>query len=204
MRRHGLAELVCSNSFKSTRFESAAGLLKLELARMGSDAARMRGGGLRPRRRRARGRPRAVLGTRRGARRRMPCHRARARRGHRYPRRALRHRRGPALLAGALEQDPCARGRGRRCRSSMPRRPSSTPRRSIAPCSSASRAMARRGRATTSTRPSRRTSTTPSSTRSSPPTASCCMTSRRAASSKRASPPRRWRAPGMTPCASAP
>lgn len=32
----GLAELVCSNSFKSTRFESAAGLLKLELARMGS------------------------------------------------------------------------------------------------------------------------------------------------------------------------
>ena len=32
----GLAELVCSNSFKSTRFESAAGLLKLELDRMGS------------------------------------------------------------------------------------------------------------------------------------------------------------------------
>lgn len=32
----GLAELVCSNSFKSTRFESAAGLLKMELERMGS------------------------------------------------------------------------------------------------------------------------------------------------------------------------
>lgn len=32
----GLAELVCSNSFKSTRFESAAGLLKMELQRMGS------------------------------------------------------------------------------------------------------------------------------------------------------------------------
>lgn len=32
----GLAELVCSNSFKSTRFDSAAGLLKEELRRMGS------------------------------------------------------------------------------------------------------------------------------------------------------------------------
>lgn len=31
-----LAELVCSNSFKSTRFDSAAGLLKHELERMGS------------------------------------------------------------------------------------------------------------------------------------------------------------------------
>lgn len=31
-----LAELVCSNSFKSTRFDSAAGLLKNELKRMGS------------------------------------------------------------------------------------------------------------------------------------------------------------------------
>ncbi len=32
----GLAELVCSNSLKSTRFDSAAGLLKEELRRMGS------------------------------------------------------------------------------------------------------------------------------------------------------------------------
>lgn len=32
----GFAELVCSNSFKSTRFDSAAGLLKQELHRMGS------------------------------------------------------------------------------------------------------------------------------------------------------------------------
>ena len=31
-----LAELVCSNSFKSTRPDSAAGLLKAELERMGS------------------------------------------------------------------------------------------------------------------------------------------------------------------------
>ena len=30
------AELVCSNSFKSTRYDSAAGLLKNELRRMGS------------------------------------------------------------------------------------------------------------------------------------------------------------------------
>ena len=37
-----LAELVCSNSFKSTRPDSAAGLLKAELERMGSVRARLR------------------------------------------------------------------------------------------------------------------------------------------------------------------
>ena len=35
-RTSGLAELVCSNSLKSTRIDSAAGLLKEELRRMGS------------------------------------------------------------------------------------------------------------------------------------------------------------------------
>ena len=35
-RTDGLAELVCSNSLKSTRIDSAAGLLKEELRRMGS------------------------------------------------------------------------------------------------------------------------------------------------------------------------
>lgn len=36
-RTDGLAELVCSNSLKATRIDSAAGLLKEELARMGSE-----------------------------------------------------------------------------------------------------------------------------------------------------------------------
>ncbi len=36
-RTDGLAELVCSNSLKATRIDSAAGLLKEELSRMGSE-----------------------------------------------------------------------------------------------------------------------------------------------------------------------
>ena len=52
-----LAELVCSNSLKATRIDSAAGLLKVELERMGSALLSCAREAAVPRRRRARGRP---------------------------------------------------------------------------------------------------------------------------------------------------
>lgn len=96
-----LAELVCSNSFKSTRPDSAAGLLKAELERMGSvlldcahRAAVPAGGALAVDRVKF-----SELVEARGC---CPSqYRGRARRGHADSRGSRGHCRGPAVFTGA-------------------------------------------------------------------------------------------------------
>ena len=56
-----LAELVCSNTFKSTEVTNAHGLLKAEMRALGSHGARRRRRGARARRQRAHGGPRRLL-----------------------------------------------------------------------------------------------------------------------------------------------
>ena len=57
----GLAELVCSNSFRGDKLDNAVGLLKEEMRRLGSLVMRGRRRGARAGRRRARGRSRTFL-----------------------------------------------------------------------------------------------------------------------------------------------
>ena len=69
-----LAELVCSNSFRSSAITNAVGLLKHEMSLLGSLVIALRRGSARAGRRCIRGRPRAILG--RGHRRRSRISRA--------------------------------------------------------------------------------------------------------------------------------
>ena len=113
----GLAELVCSNSFRSDdAATNAVGLLHEEMRRAGlADHVRRR----RPqaaRRRRAGRRPRSLLGARHAQPRRAPArrHRARRDRGPAAARVGQRHHRhGAAHLAGAVRRHPAAHRRDR-------------------------------------------------------------------------------------------
>ena len=110
---HGgdLAELVCSNSLKTTREDTAAGQLKWELARPRKRASGLRAADARPRGRRAGGGPRGVLRGRHAPRFRGAADRGRARASRRAARRPRRDRRGAAVRRRALRRDRGGRGR---------------------------------------------------------------------------------------------
>ena len=192
-----LAELVCSNSFKSTRPDSAAGLLKAELERMGSvlldcahRAAVPAGGALAVDRVKFSELVEAEVAARpnievvHGEVTQIP-------EGH------VVIAAGP-LCSPALSEEVMKLVGGDAWHSSMPRRRSSMPPRSIWTCCSRSRATRSRGAATISTLRSTRRSTRPLSRRLPRPTAWCSKTLRAAICSRPASLPRKLRAPART------
>ena len=120
-----LAELVCSNTFKSTEVTNAHGLLKEEMRALGCMVLAAADGARSPGRDRPGGGPRPVRGGGHGPHRGSPADHGRARRGdgdpepgHRRHRSAhLRHPRGRTARAagcggaGVLRRDRAGRGR---------------------------------------------------------------------------------------------
>ena len=198
-----LAELVCSNSFKSVETANAHGLLKAELRLLGSLLLGVRGRGARAGRRGAGRGPRGL---------RAPRHRA-GRGAPEHPRGAGGGRRrcpSPGIVAtGPLTSDRLAdaiqarlgraspgllrrhrahrRRRLARPRAALPRRP----------------ATARGAATTTSTPRSTRRSTRRSWRRWPPPTSTRATTSTRCRTSRAACRSRRWRGGAPRRCASA-